>query len=226
MKRSRCALPAAVCAALIVSLGFAALADSKRFSQKVIKSVSKKRLAGAYSGVTEEGKGMSFRLARSGKIVDFVVPISLGCRTLNGDLDGDGLINDSEPGEVTDFTKSVTLRSAPLPGRKREPRYPLGKTFEYETPRVPDDQPPLGTEVLEYSIKAKFKEELDSGRGANIYWPIPKRAAAMRGELFAGSRNGPFRSEQPGFTRCGLSVNGHTSTHIIALDFDAKRTGR
>jgi len=214
-------------AALIVSVALAGRADSKRFSQKVIKSVSKKRLAGAYSGVTEEGTPISFRLAKSGKIVDFVVPINLGCRTENADLDGNGVINDAEPGEITEFTKTVTLKSAPLPGRKKEARYPLGKTFEYESPIVPDDQPALGTEVLEYSIKAKFKEELDSGRGANVYWPIPKRAAAMRGELFAGARNGPLTPvAMPGRTRCSLSVNGHTSSHIVALDFDAKKTGR
>jgi hypothetical protein len=212
-------------AALIVSVGFAERADSKRFSKKVIKSVSKKRLAGAYRGVTEEGTPVSFRLARSGKVIDFVVPITLGCTRENGDFDGNGAINESEPGEVTEFTKSITLRSAPLPGRKREAHYPLGMTFEYETPLIPDDQPPLGTEVLEYSIKAKFKEELFSGPGANIYWPIPKRAAAMHGELFAGSRNGPLTMQQPGRTLCSLSVNGRTSTHVIALDFDAKKTG-
>jgi len=219
------ALVVLLCAALIVGVGFAGRADSKRFSKKVIRTVSKKRLAGAYAGVTEEGTPISLRLARSGKITDFVVPISLGCERLNADLDGNGVINDSEPGEVTEFTKTVTLKSAPLPGRKEEARYPLGKTFEYETPIVPEDQPAFGTEVLEYSIKAKFKDELDSGRGANIYWPIPKRAAAMRGELFAGSRNGPLRSQQPGFTRCSLSVNGHTSSHVVALDFDVKKTG-
>jgi hypothetical protein len=52
-------------------------------------------------------------------------------------------------------SKSITLKSAPLPGRKRTAHHPLGMTFEYETPVVPEDQPPLGTEVLEYSIKAK-----------------------------------------------------------------------
>jgi hypothetical protein len=224
MRRAITVLPALVCAALVASLGFAALADSKRFSNKVIKSVSKKRLAGAYSGVTEEGTRISYRLTRQGRIVDFVVPISLGCRTLNGDLDGDGLISDSQPGEVTEFTKTVTLKSAPLPGRKRTPHHPLGMTFEYETPLIPDSQPPLGTEVLEYSIKTRFPEDLPNG--SNFYRPIPRRATAMEGELFAGSRNGPFDSQQPGFTRCSLSVNGRTSTHIIALDFDLKKTGR
>jgi hypothetical protein len=48
----------------------------------------------------------------------------------------------------------------------------------------------------------------------------------MEGELFAGSRNGPLRVQQPGRTLCSLSVNGCTSTHVAALDFDAKKTGR
>jgi hypothetical protein len=222
--RPMSALAVLLCAALIVSVGFAERADSKRFSKKVITSVSKKRLAGAYRGVTEEGTPVSFRLARSGKIVDFVVPITLGCTRENGDFDGNGSINESEPGEVTEFTKSITLRSAPLPGRKRTAHHPLGMTFEYETPLVPDDQPPLGTEVLEYSIKVRFPEDLPNG--SNVYRPIPKGAAAMHGELFAGSRNGPLTMQQPGRTLCSLSVNGRTSTHIIALDFDAKKTGR
>jgi hypothetical protein len=218
------ALVVFLCAAAIVSVGFAERADSKRFSTKVIKSVSKKRLAGAYRGVTEEGTPVSFRLARSGKVVDFVVPITLGCTRENADLDGNGAINDSEPGEVTEFTKSITLKSAPLPGRKRTAHHPLGMTFEYETPVVPEDQPPLGTEVLEYSIKARFPDDLPNG--SNFFRPIPKSAAAMEGELFAGSRNGPLRVQQPGRTLCSLSVNGRTSTHVAALDFDAKKTGR
>jgi hypothetical protein len=213
-----------LCAALVVSICFAGRADSKRFSQKVIKSVSKKRLAGAYRGVTEEGTPVSFRLTRRGRVVDFVVPITLGCTRENADLDGNGAINDSEPGEITEFTKSVTLKSAPLPGRKRTAHHPLGMTFEYETPLVPDDQPALGTEVLEYSIKARFPDDLPNG--SNFFRPIPKRGAATEGELFAGSRNGPLTMQQPGRTLCSLSVNGRTSTHVAALDFDAKKTGR
>jgi hypothetical protein len=115
-----------LCATLIVIIGFAGRADSKRFSNKVIKSVSAKRLAGAYSGVTEEGTAVKWRLTRRGKIVDFVAPVTLGCTRENADLDGNGAINDSEPGEVTEFTKSITLRSAPLPGRKRTPITRLG----------------------------------------------------------------------------------------------------
>jgi hypothetical protein len=72
----------------------------------------------------------------------------------------------------------------------------------------------------------KFKEELFSGPGANIFRPIPRRVAAMDGELFAASRNGPRTMQQPGRRLCSLSVNGRTSTHIAALDFDAKKTGR
>jgi hypothetical protein len=210
-------------AALIVSLGLAGHADSKRFSKKVIKSVSKKRLAGAYRGVTEQGTAVSFRLTRGGKIVDFVIPVTLSCVTDVGDLDGDGTYT-YDGGEIIESIKSTTLRSAPLSGRKRTPQYPFGMTFEYESPLVPDDQPPLGTQVQEYSIKAKFKEELLNG--SNIFRPIPKRAAAMRGEVFMGTRNGPFNTDAPGLERCVLSDDGRVVTHINALDFDAKRTGR
>jgi hypothetical protein len=211
-------------AALIVSVGFAERADSKRFSQKVIRSVSKKRLAGAYKGVTEQGTPVSFRLTRRGKIVDFVIPVTLSCETDVGDLDGDGTYT-YYGGEITQSIKTTTLRSAPLTGRKKTNRYPLGMTFEYESPLIPDDQPPPGTRVQEYSIKAMFKEELDSGRGANIYWPLPKRAAAMRGEVFMGTRNGPLDSHAPGRERCTLSDDGQIVDHINALDFDAKKTG-
>jgi hypothetical protein len=213
------------CAAVILSAAFAGHADSKRFSQKVIKSVSKKRLAGAYSGVTEQGTAVKFRLTRKGKIVDFVIPVTLSCETDVGDLDGDGTYT-YDGGEIAQGIKSTTLRSAPLPGRKRSPQYPFGTTFEYASPLVPDDQPPPGQEVAEYSIKAKFKEELFSGPGANIYWPVPKRAAAMRGEVFMGTRNGPLDSHAPGRERCVLSDDGRIVTHINALDFDAKKTGR
>ena len=220
------ALAVFLLAALVASIGFAERADSKRFSQKVIKSVSKKRLAGAYKGVSEEGTPVSFRLTKGGKIVDFTVPVNLGCETENADLDGDGRINDSVPGEITKFTKTITLRSAPQRGRKATPHYPLGMTFEYATPSLPDSQPPLGTEVVLYEIKTQFKDELFSGPGANIYWPIPKRAAAMDGELFIATRNGPRTSEpMPGRTLCFLSIDGRVSTHISALDFDAKKTG-
>jgi hypothetical protein len=36
-------------------------------------------------------------------------------------------------------------------------------TFEYETPLVPDDGPPLGTEVLEYSIPLDFGAKKTGG---------------------------------------------------------------
>ena len=211
------------CAALILSIGFAGRADSKRFSKKVIKSVSKKRLAGAYSGVTEQGTAVKFRLTRGGEIVDFVIPVTLSCQTDVGDLNGDGTYT-YDGGEIVQSIKSTTLRSAPLQGRKRTAQYPFGMTFEYESPLVPDDQPPLGTQVEEYSIKAKFKEELLNG--SNIFRPIPKRAAAMRGEVFMGTRNGPFNTDAPGLERCVLSDDGRVVTHINALDFDAKKTGR
>jgi hypothetical protein len=203
-------------AALIVSVGFAERADSKRFSTKVIKSVSKKRLAGAYSGVTEEGTPVSFRLARTGKIVDFVVPVTLGCETDVGDFDGNGGWSYYD-GEIVRSTKSATLRSAPLPGRKRTAHYPLGMTFEYATPFVPVDQPPPGTQVEEYSIKAIFID-VDS----NVFRPIPKRAAAILGEVSMSTRNGPLNTHAPGRERCSLSVNGRPG----ALDFDAKKTGK
>jgi hypothetical protein len=219
------ALALLTAAALLLSLGFAGSADSKRFSQKVIRSVSKKRLAGAYSGTTEQGTPVSFRLTRAGKIVDFVIPVTLSCNTDVGDLDGNGTYT-YYGDEIVQSIKSATLKSAPLTGRKKEARYPLGKTFEYESPIVPDDQPPPGTQVQEYSIKAKFKEELDSGRGANIYWPVPKRAAAMRGEVFMGTRNGPFGSHYPGHESCALTDDGQIVTHINALDFDVKKTGK
>jgi hypothetical protein len=217
------ALAVLLCAALIVSLGFAGRADSKRFSKKVIKSVSKKRLAGAYSGVTEQGTAVKFRLTRGGKIVDFVIPVTLSCQTDVGDLNGDGTYT-YDGGEIVQSIKSTTLRSAPLLGRKQTAQYPFGMTFEYESPLVPDDQPPLGTQVEEYSIKAKFKEELLNG--SNIFRPIPKRAAAMRGEVFMGTRNGPFDTHAPGLERCVLSDDGRVVTHINALDFEAKKTGR
>jgi hypothetical protein len=225
MGRRISALAVFLCAALIASVGFAERADSKRFSQKVIKSVSKKRLAGAYKGVTEQGTPVSFRLTRRGKIVDFVVPVTLSCETDVGDLDGDGTYT-YYGGEITESIKSTTLRSAPLRGRKQSPQYPFGTVFEYQSPFIPDDQPPPGTQVREYSIKTEFKEELFSGRGANIYWPVPKRAAAMRGEVFMGTRNGPFDSHAPGRERCVLSDDGRIVTHVNALDFDAKKTGR
>jgi hypothetical protein len=219
------ALAVLLAAALIASAGLAEHADSKRFSQKVIKSVSKKRLAGAYSGVTEQGTPVSFRLTRAGKIVDFVIPVTLSCETDVGDLNGDGSYT-YDGGEITQSIKSTTLRSAPLAGRKGSPQYPFGTVFEYETPRIPADQPPPGVQIQEYSIKAEFKEELFSGRGANIYWPVPKRAAAMRGEVFMGTDNGPLNSHFPGHERCALSDDGQIVTHVNALDFDAKKAGK
>jgi hypothetical protein len=215
------ALVVLLCAALIAGVGLAERADSKRFSQKVIKSVSKKRLAGAYKGVTEQGTPVSFRLTRQGKIVDFVVPVTLSCETDVGDLDGDGTYT-YDGGEITRSIKTGTLKSAPLPGRKREAHYPLGKTFEYVSGLVPDDQPPPGTQADEYSIKVKFSE----GVTYNIFRPIPKKAAVMEGELLLFRRNGPLSSHAPGRERCALSDDGRIVTHVNALDFDAKKTGR
>jgi hypothetical protein len=218
--RSISAMAVLACAALIASVGFAERADSKRFSTKVIKSVSKKRLAGAYKGVTEQGTAVSFRLTRQGKIVDFVVPVTFSCETDVGDLDGDGTYT-YYGGEITHSIKSGTFRSAPLPGRKRSPQYPLGATFEYESPLVPDDQPPPGTQADEYSVKVKFKE----GIGYNIFRPIPKKAAVMEGEVLLFRRNGPLSSHAPGRERCALSDDGRIVTHVNALDFEAKKTG-
>jgi hypothetical protein len=209
------ALVVLLCAALIASVGFAERADSKRFSTKVIKSVSKKRLAGAYKGVTEQGTAVSFRLTRGGKIVDFVIPVTLSCET-DVDLNGDGTADDT-----TQSIKQGTLKSAPLRGRKSTPQYPFGMTFEYESPLVPDDQPPPGTQADEYSVKVKFKE----GITYNIFRPIPKKAAAMEGEVFLFRRNGPLDSRAPGRERCTLSDDGRIVTHVNALDFDAKKTG-
>jgi hypothetical protein len=209
-----------LCAALIASVGFAERADSKRFSKKVIKSVSKKRLAGAYSGKTEQGTAVNFRLTRGGKIVDFVVPVTLSCETDVGDLDGDGTYTYAG-GEITQSIKTGTLKSAPLSGRKKTAQYPLGMTFEYESPLIPDDQPPPSTQGDEYSIKIKFKE----GVTYNIFRPIPKKAAVMEGEVFLFRRNGPLNSHAPGRERCALSDDGQIVTHVNALDFDAKKTG-
>jgi hypothetical protein len=211
--RSTSTLVPFLCAALIASIGFAERADAKRFSKKVIRSVSKKRLAGAYRGVTEQGTPVSFRLTRAGRIVDFVIPITLSCATEVGG------------GEPTQSFETTTLRSAPLTGRKPTAQYPFGMVFEYESPLIPADQPPPGTQVKEYSIKAEFKEELFSGRGANIYWPVPKRAAAMRGEVMMGTRNAPLSSVAPGSEFCVLTDDGQVPTHFNALDFDAKKTG-
>ena len=130
------ALVVLLCAALIASMGIAERADSKRFSKKVVKSVSKKRLAGAYSGVTEQGTAVKFRLTRKGKIVDFVIPVTLSCETDVGDLDGDGTYT-YYGGEIVQSIKSTTLRSAPLTGRKQTAQYPFGMTFEYESPFSP-----------------------------------------------------------------------------------------
>jgi hypothetical protein len=218
--RPMSALGVVLCAALIVSVGFAERADSRRFSQKVIKSVSRKRLAGAYRGVTEQGTAVSFRLTRAGKIVDFVIPVTLSCETDVGDLDGDGTYT-YDGGEIVQSIKSATLRSAPLSGRKSTPQYPFGTTFEYESPLVPDDQPAPGTQAQEYSIKAKFKELLTY----NIFRPVPKKGAEMNGEVFMGTRNGPAREHAPGRERCTLSDDGRIVTHVNALDFDAKKTG-
>jgi hypothetical protein len=209
-----------LCAALIASVGFAERADSKRFSKKVIKSVSKKRLAGAYSGKTEQGTAVNFRLTRGGKIVDFVVPVTLSCETDVGDLDGDGTYTYAG-GEITQSIKTGTLKSAPLSGRKETAQYPLGMTFEYESPLIPDDQPPPSTQGDEYSIKIKFNE----GVTYNIFRPIPKKAAVMEGEVFLFRRNGPLNSHAPGRERCALSDDGQIVTHVNALDFDAKKTG-
>jgi hypothetical protein len=214
------ALTVVLGAALIVGVGFAERADSKRFSQKVIKSVSRKRLAGAYTGVTEQGTAVSFRLTRAGKVVDFVVPVTLSCETDEGDFDGDGTYTYAG-GEITQSIKTGTLKSAPLLGRKKTAQYPLGMTFEYESPLIPDDQPPPGTQGDEYSIKVKFKE----GISYNIFRPIPKKAAAMEGEVLLFRRNGPL-SHAPGRERCALSDDGQIVTHVNALDFDAKKTGR
>jgi hypothetical protein len=213
------ALLVLLCAAVTATIGFAERADSKRFSKKVIKSVSKKRLAGAYRGVTEQGTAVSFRLTRGGKIVDFVIPVTLSCETDVGDLDGDGTYTYAG-GEITQSIKQGTLKSAPLQGRKSTPQYPLGMTFEYESPLVPDNQPSPGTQADEYSVKVKFKE----GVTYNIFRPIPKKAAAMEGEVLLFRRNGPL-DHAPGRERCALSDDGQIVTHVNALDFDAKKTG-
>ncbi len=220
-RHARSAMAVFLAAALITSIGFADRADSKRFSKKVIKSVSRKRLAGAYSGVTEQGTPVSFRLTRAGKIVDFVVPVTLSCETDVGDLDGDGTYT-YDGGEIVQSIKSATLTSAPLTGRKKVAQYPFGMTFEYESPLIPDDQPPPGTPAVEYSIKVKFDEDVSY----NVFRPIPKSAARMNGELFMGRRNGPLDSHAPGRERCTLSDDGQIVTHINALDFDARKTGR
>jgi hypothetical protein len=216
----------ALSAALIVGVGFAERADSKRFSQKVIKSVSKKRLAGAYSGATEQGAPVSFRLTRAGKIVGFAVPsVTLSCATYVADHNGDGNFTFAGDEIVNSIKPSSFKSAAPVRGRKGTPQYPFGTVFEYETPRLRDDQPPPGTYVVSYSLKVEFKEELFSGRGANINWPVPKRAAAMRGELFMGTSNGPLEPPGPGREHCSLSDDGQIVTHVNALDFEAKKTG-
>jgi hypothetical protein len=41
-----------------------------------------------------------------------------------------------------------------------------------------------------------------------------------------GTRNGPLDTHAHGRERCVLSDDGRVVTHINALDFDAKKTGR
>jgi hypothetical protein len=221
-RRSTNVFAAFCCAALVAGSVTAERADSKRFPKKVIKKVSAKRLGGAYKGVTEQGTAVSFRLTKQGKIVDFVVPVTLSCETDVGDLDGDGTYT-YYGGEIVQSIKQTTLKSAPIPGKKKEARYPLGTKFEYSTPFVPDSQPPPGTELVEYTVRAEWKSGLDSGRGSNIYWPVPKRVAVMTGEVYMGRRNGPFTSHAPGRERCVLSDDGEIVTHVNALDWEAKK---
>ena len=128
-------------------------------------------------------------------------------------------------GEIVKSSKTVSLRSAPISGRKKEAHYPFGTTFEIET-RLASDQPPPGTQAQEYQVKVKFKEELFSGPGANVYWPIPKRAAAVHGEVAMGTRNGPLDEHAPGRERCATtsSLSG-LEGHPRLEDFDARKTG-
>lgn len=77
------------------------------------KGKVKNPLAGRYSGTTEEGLPMSFRVSRSGQVLDFTAQMKLSC---------------PEPTDPTEATLSVGV---PIHLTKPVPGYPKGKRFDY-----------------------------------------------------------------------------------------------
>jgi hypothetical protein len=164
--------PALIALACVAAISPAALPGAAVAKKKG------KSIAGKYAGLTEENGTVSFKLTRSGRVLDFTLTnATLYCVV--------------EPSNVNityfpDYTRVITITHAPMTMEKKTPnKNPQGKRFEVDDP-IYEDRAHDGS-YIKGAIASLTKGSRVVGTG-------------FGGEVVYGSSSGPMHS--PGTENC------------------------
>ncbi len=145
------------------------------------KKKQTKSIAGKYAGLTEYNGTVSFKLTRSGRVLNFT-------------LTGATLYCVVEPSNVNptyfpDYTKVVTITHAPMTMEKKTPnKNPQGKRFEVDDP-IYEDRAHDGS-----YIKGFIASLTSTPSGGRV------TGTGFSGEVVYGSSSGPMNA--PGTENC------------------------
>jgi hypothetical protein len=173
MRKRRTVLTALLCAAAVTAVPFLGVAEAKK----------RGGIAGKFVGATEEGGTLTFKLTRSGKLVDFVLTnATLYCVT-----DPATQFPTREP----EYTKLVTITHAPISMQGVSKKNPQGKKFTASDPQSDATANQGGLfEGKVVSLTTKPTGGAVTGMG-------------FAGQVSYGTTNGP--SATPGTERCATN---------------------
>ncbi len=130
-----------------------------------------KSIAGKFSGLTEDGGTVSFRITRSGKVVDFTLgPTTLYCVT-----DPSTDLNHF-PELKAEYTKTITITHGSIQMQGRSKKNRQGKKYEFSDPYP---GPTVASQGGFYEGKADYLQ-----RGSRVV------GTGMRGQVIYGSQTG------------------------------------
>lgn len=175
MTRSRTLLLSLLCAAGVTAAPV--LLDAAEAKKK-----NKLSIAGKYAGLTEYYGTVSFKLTRSGRVLNF----TLTDATLYCVVEP----NNENPTYFPDYTKTITITHAPMTMEKKTPnKNPQGKRFEVSDP-IFEDRAHDGSYI--------------KGAIASLQTGTRVVGTGFSGEAVYGSSSGPMNA--PGTENCVTKV--------------------
>jgi hypothetical protein len=119
MRRQRVLAMALLCVAAVTAAPVLGTADAK-------KKKKKQSIAGKFAGLTEYDGTVSFKLTRTGKVLNFTLTnATLYCHTD---------VPHENPTYFPEYTKVVTITHGPMSMKKLSKKNPQGKRFEASDP--------------------------------------------------------------------------------------------
>ena len=175
MRRQRTVLIALLCAAAVAALPLLGTADAKKKG---------KSIAGKYVGKTEYFGTVSFKLTRSGKVLNFTLTdATLYCQ----------VVAPPATPENPEYEKVVTITHGPMSMEKKSKKNPQGKRFEVSDP-TPDASANQGGYFKAGIVP--LTSGPDGGRVLN--------EMGFNGETYWETSSGPVN--QPGSELCGTKL--------------------